>query len=118
MDINTLRVALEPFINLFGAVVVSGATTAIATEILKLKAIPLPAQRYPRLTAGIVSVIASLVAVYLTTVNILIDSLFGLVAFIVGTLIVSAITYNNLIKGAPVQTQVDAGNANPRSTRR
>lgn len=113
MDINSVRVALEPFVSLFGAIIVSGAATAAATEILKLRAIPVPVQRYPRLSAAVVSVIASLVAVYVSAADILVNSLIGYVAFAVGTLLVSAITYNNLIKGAPVKTQVEAGNAEP-----
>lgn len=94
------KTALDPIIQLFSVLVISGAGTTVATQILKLRFIPVPVTRYPRFTAAVVSVIASLVAAYNSDLNLLLNSGFQLFAFMVGVFIVSAITYNSIVGGA------------------
>jgi 2-keto-3-deoxy-6-phosphogluconate aldolase len=48
---------------LIQSVLVSGVATTIGTQLLKSSLIPIPFQKSPRLTAFIVSVIASVAAV-------------------------------------------------------
>ena len=76
----------------------SGAATTIATQILKLKVIPVPAEKYPRMSAAIVSALASLVAVFSTNVDLVINSFIGWLAFAAGAYLLSAITYNQIVK--------------------
>ncbi len=92
---------------LIQSLIVGGTATALATELLKSPYIPVPAQKYPRVTALIVSIIASVVAVMqsgfnATTLHSWTDGL----ALVCGTLIVSSVTYNQLIKGADPKTSL------------
>lgn len=105
MDLATLREILKPFVEFFAAIVLSGAATTAATEIMKLRAIFIPAGRYPRITAAVVSVIASLVAFYTTSLNVVFNTFWAWLFMAVGTLIMSAITYNHLVNGADIPTQ-------------
>lgn len=100
LEIIALRAVLEPFIAVFGAMIVSGVVVAFATELMKLKWIPLPVQKYPRVSAAIASGIAALVSLYNSSVNFVIDSWVGWLALTFGVLLVSVITYNQLIKGS------------------
>lgn len=102
MELLALRAVLEPFIAVFGAIILSGTAVVIATQIMKLKVIPLPVQKYPRLTAAIASGIAALVSLYNSSVNFVVDSVWGWLAMAVGTWIVSAIAYNQIVKGSEV----------------
>lgn len=102
LEIIALRAVLEPFIAVFGAIILSGTATVIATQIMKLKIVPLPVQKYPRLTAAIVSGLAALVSLYNSSVNFVVDSVWGWLAMAVGIWIVSAIAYNQIVKGSPV----------------
>lgn len=111
MDIGTIRAALQPYMDLFGALLLSGVATTVATEIMKLNFIPIPAQRYPRAVAAIVAVIATLIAVITTNADLVLEGPLGWLAMAVGTLLLSSVTYNNLVKGASIlPTQVEAGN--------
>lgn len=102
MEIVALRAVLEPFIAVFGAILLSGAATVIATQIMKLKVIPLPVQKYPRLTAAIVAGLSALAALYNSSVNFVVDSFVGWLALAIGTYIVAAVAYNNIVKGSEV----------------
>lgn len=102
MEIVALRAVIEPFISVFGAILLSGTAVVIATQILKLKVIPIPTQKYPRLTAAIASGIAALICLYNSSVNFVINSWTGWLALAIGTWIVSAIAYNQIVKGSPV----------------
>lgn len=100
MEIIALRAVIEPFVSFFMAMLLSGVVVALATEVLKLKWIPLPVQKYPRISAVVASLLASVICLYNSSVNFVINSWVGWLALAVGTLIVSAITYNQLIKGS------------------
>ena len=102
MDLIALRAVLEPFVAVFGAILLSGTAVVIATQIMKLNVIPLPVQKYPRLTAAIASGVAALVSLYNSSVNFVVDSVWGWLAMAVGIWIVSAVAYNQIVKGSPV----------------
>lgn len=80
---------------------IAAAATTLATQILKSKYIPIPAQKYPRITAAIVALGASLFAVYQTGYDITssTSNLTQFVAFVFATLLIASATYNNLLRG-------------------
>lgn len=102
MQLVALRAVLEPFVAVFGAILLSGTAVVIATQIMKLRVIPIPVQKYPRLTAAIASGVAALVSLYNSSVNFVVDSVWGWLALAIGTYIVAAVAYNNIVKGSEV----------------
>lgn len=84
-------------------VAVAAIATVIATEFLKSNFFIfkyIPAQVSPRITAAIVALGASLVAVQQTGYDITssVDNLTQFIAFCFATFLISAITYRNIIK--------------------
>lgn len=80
-------------------VLLTGVATTMATELLKTKLIPIPAERNPRLTAIIVSVLASAFVVWQNIVTTFTGfSLLDWATVAIGTLLVAISTYNNLLK--------------------
>ena len=83
------------------AVVLSATAVTLVTEILKSRFIPLPAQKYPRMTALVLSLGTSLYTVWqyngshFTTVGYT-----GWLTLGVLTLLVSSMTYNHIISGS------------------
>ena len=76
------------------SVLVSGTATTLAVQIMKSRYFPLPVERSPRLSAFIVSVIASVITV--TQVGVDWNNLHDwtqILPVVCGTLIVSAATY-------------------------
>lgn len=98
MDITLYRSVLEPVVTFFTALVVSGVATTAAVQILKLDVLGGLAKKYPRLTNAVVSLLATIVAVYNSTLDLVINGTWQMVAFAVGVFVVAAITYNNVIK--------------------
>jgi hypothetical protein len=89
-------------------IVVSGVATTYATQILKSSLIPIPFQRSPRLTAFIVSLIASIIAVGQGfDFNAPFKDWTDYVPVIAGTLLVSAATYK-AIYHVPTPTNIQA----------
>lgn len=104
MELIALHAILEPYIALIGSIILSGVAVTIATEISKLKFLSfIPAEKYPRATAFVYSLIASGVALFNASVNFVIDSWVGWLAMAIGTLIVAVITFNNLVKGSALE---------------
>lgn len=101
MDIATLRQAVQPFITFFTALTLSGVGVTVATQLLKAKFIPVPAQKYPRVTAALASVVATFVAIYASGLHFILVGAWQWFAFGVGSFVVSAITYNHIVKGSP-----------------
>jgi len=92
-------------------VLVSGVATTYATQILKSSLIPLPAANSPRLTAFIVSLIASAIAVGQGfDFNAPFKDWTDYVPVIAGTLLVSAATYR-AIYHVPTPTNIQADQA-------
>lgn len=98
MDIALFRSVLEPIVTFFTALVVGGVATTAAVQLLKLDILGGFAKRYPRITNAIVSFLATLVAVYNSSLDLVISGFWQTAAFAVGVFVVAAITYNNVIK--------------------
>jgi hypothetical protein len=103
MDIQTASHLIVPFVQFFSALFLSGVGVTVATEILKSKYIPVPASKYPRLTAALASVVATIVSIYVTGIHFFLSNIWEYVAFALGVLILSAVTYNHIIKGSIAQ---------------
>lgn len=86
-------------IEIFKAVILGGSATVIATQIMKWNVIPIPADKYPKVVAAITALIAAGVSVYQYDQTILtVGGFWNWITVAVGTLIVAAITYNNIVK--------------------
>lgn len=86
---------LQTFIQ---SAVVGGGATSLATELLKSKYIPVQAQKYPRITAAIVSVVASGIFIWHTQAHPPTSDWKLWVALAAATLITAADTYNHILK--------------------
>jgi hypothetical protein len=90
---------VDPLVKLFMALIASGVATSYATELLKLRIVPIPAQRYPRITNAVVSLIATFISLYVGHVNFIFTSWIEIVAFALGVYVLSAITYHHVVAG-------------------
>lgn len=116
-SIQTIKQALEPFVVYFAALFSSGYLTAAVTEATKLKAIFIPGEKYPRLTAGAVSVLTTAAAMYLTPDNLVFHTLWAYVPFALGVGVVSATVYKTIFKGLSTNTKtVSASSTSGTST--
>lgn len=89
----------QVFYQMFATLIVSGVSVAVAVEILKSNLIPVQFQKYPRLTALAASVAASVIAVFNSPIRaVVIDTPVEWVAVVAGTMIMAAITYNQIFK--------------------
>lgn len=96
MDLVTLRVAIQPFVEFFATVIVSGAGVSYLTEFLKDTRISVPAEKYPRLTAGALSVLATFISIYLIDINLVLTEFWQFVVMAIGILFTSAVFYKRL----------------------
>jgi len=79
--------------------ILSGVAVTLVTEILKSKYIPIPAQRYKRLTALALSLGTSAYAVYTyNQVNLVTLTWQAWLSTALLTLLVSSVTYNQVVK--------------------
>ncbi len=86
-------------VEILQSVLVGGAATSIATQILKSSYVPVPATDHPRITAAVVALVASVIAVASAGVNYAsFADLTSVVAIFAGVLLVATNTYNQLIK--------------------
>lgn len=99
MDINQIRELLTPFVQVFSALIVGGGTVAVATQLLKLDWFPVAVSKYPRLTSALLSVVASFVTIYVSGIDLVLVTPFDYIGFMVGTLILAAVTYKAVLKG-------------------
>lgn len=98
MSVAEIQAAAAPLVTYFSSMIVAGVSVSVATNILKSNMIPIPAEQYPRLTAAALSVVGSVVAIYLSDSSPALNSWYDYAAFTVGVLIVSAVTYQALLK--------------------
>lgn len=98
-DLIGIRTTLEPFIALALYIVISGVGISAVTQFLKDGRIPLPAERYPRITAAIGSVVATLISLYVGNVNLLLQGWVSYLGLFLVILLASAFSYNILFKG-------------------
>lgn len=83
-------------LSLLTSILVGGGATMVATQILKSKYIPIPAERYPQATAVTVSLISSIIAEYQAGISVDIHNISGLATVFVGTLWIAISVYNHL----------------------
>ena len=97
MDIVLIRAALQPFVEFFVAIYLSGVGVAYVTQALKAKSIPVPAQKYPRTTALVLSLVATLISIYVANIDLIISAVWQIVVMVIGILLISALTYRRII---------------------
>lgn len=97
-DLNTFRLIIEPFVTFFTTIILGGFSASTVVEFIKNKFIPIPATTYPRLTNAVVSVLVTLVAIFVSPVNLVISNWFQVAAFIIGIMVTSAFFYNNVFR--------------------
>lgn len=98
MNLVDLQGAFRPLIDYFTALLVSGVSVSMVTEVLKQEWVFVPAQKYPRLTSAVLSVFATVTAIILTDSNFAFNGFVDVAGFAIGTAIVSAVTYLTIIK--------------------
>lgn len=87
----------------FVSILAGGVATTLAVQLLKSKLIPfVPAEKYPRITAAVVSAVASVAALVQSGVSwaFVTSTPQVIVAVVGGTLLVAASVYNNVIKSS------------------
>jgi len=79
---------------------IAAIATVIATELLKSNLIPVPFQSFPRITAAVMSLVATIAAIMQTGYDITSSTanLTQFIAFAFATFVISAVTYNNIVK--------------------
>ena len=90
--------------NIIYSIILGGTASSALTELLKLPFIPVAAQRFPRITALVLSIISAVVAFLVQNVPIT-GNIQQLTFTAVGAFLVSAITYNQALKGLSTNTQ-------------
>lgn len=106
MDIDTIRLALEPFVNFFVGIIFGGFTASTVVEFLKVRLFPDWFSRFPRVTNMMASVIVTLVAIYVSPDNLHITKTWEVAAMVLGVMVTSAIFYNNIYRGLSTRTEV------------
>lgn len=99
MDINQIRELIDPFVQVFGTLIVSGASVSVLTQLLKLNWFPVAVSKFPRLTNAVLSAIASGVAIYTSGINVIFNGPVDYIGFAIGTVLLSAVTYHAVLKG-------------------
>jgi hypothetical protein len=100
MELQTLIDFATPFVQYFSALIVSGVGVAYVTELLKSPKVKgLPVSKYPRTAAAVLAVIATFISIYAVPAAIVFATWYQVAAFALGTLVVSAFYYKQLIEG-------------------
>lgn len=82
-----------------GGVLVGGGATILATQFLKSKYIPVQFEKYPRWTAGVISLVAAIITEWHAGIRLDFSNLPALGAVFVGTLWVAVSVYNHIRGG-------------------
>lgn len=86
-------------------ILVSGTATTYLTELLKFPAIKIPAERYPRITAAVLSVITSIIALLVSGISIAHGQpVIYTAGIIVGAFYLASSLYRSAVKGLPTNT--------------
>jgi len=80
-------------------ILIGGTATSALTELLKLPFIPVAAQKYPRTTAAILSIISAVVSMLLQGISFDASNLPTLAVNAGGAFLISALTYNQALRG-------------------
>lgn len=99
LDLNSIRLILEPFVALFLYIVSSGVGISLVVQVLKDSRIPVPASTHPRIIAAIGAVVATLISLYLGSINLLLTTPWHYVGLAIVILVASAFSYRVLVKG-------------------
>lgn len=89
-------------IELIKSVILGGGATVIATQLLKQEWVPIPFEKYPRLTAAAISLISAGVAVYQANGTIFNQE--GVINWLtigLGIMVVAVVVYTNIMKQLP-----------------
>jgi peptidoglycan/LPS O-acetylase OafA/YrhL len=98
MSLSDAQTAAEPLVTFFTSMIASGFAVSVATQLLKSDLIPIPAQKYPRLTTALISAIGAVAALFLSGTDITLNSILDYVGFTIGVIIMAAVTYHALLK--------------------
>lgn len=90
---------MEVALNL-DVLVLAGVAVSYATQVLKSQFVPVQFQKYPRLTAAVASLVASVVVVWQQNVPFSSLEVVDWVKVVLSILLVAAIAYNTLVKGS------------------
>lgn len=99
MDLQFYRDLAQPFIELTVTILVSGVGVSAVTQALKDFRVPIPVERFPRSSAAILSVLATIISLYVSDVNLLLIGWVQYVGLALSILVASAFSYNILFKG-------------------
>lgn len=101
----------NPFIAYFTALLAGGVGIAYITELLKSpKVKKLPVSKYPRTTAAILSVVATIIGIFTLPVDIVFQQWYQIAFFTLGSFFVSAIYYNQIIDGTKLTDNSNGDN--------
>lgn len=99
MDLQTIRLILEPFVALFLYIISSGVGISLVVQVLKDSRIPVPATTHPRIIAAIGAVVATLISLYVGSINLLLTTPWHYVGLAIVILVASGFSYRVLVKG-------------------
>jgi hypothetical protein len=86
-------------LNVLTSIILGGTATSYVTEFLKLSFIKLPAEKYPRSTAAVFSVISAVIALLVNGVNFSWTSVAATLPIAVSTFVISTFVYNQALSG-------------------
>lgn len=98
MTLLEAQQSVAPIVTFFSAMMTSGVAVSIATQMMKSDLVPIPAQKYPRITAAVVSIGGVVGAMFATGADLSMSSIMDWVGITAGILVTSAITYEVLLK--------------------
>lgn len=98
-------------VNILYSVILGGTATTVLTELLKLPFVAVPAQKYPRTTAAILSALSAVVAFLIQGIAFT-GNATQLAVTGVGAFLVSAFTYNQALRGLNTNTENQHQNLN------
>lgn len=90
-------------IDLLQTILISGVATTVATELLKSKYIPVQFSKFPRITALVISIGATVFVAWQQCANLatgcqgILASPIDWIAAVLGTMLVATLTYNNIV---------------------
>jgi len=99
MDLNTIRLILEPFVALFLYIISSGVGISLIVQALKDKRIPLPATKHPRIIAAVLALVSTLISLYVGSINLLLTTPWHYAGLAVVILLASSFAYRVLVDG-------------------
>jgi hypothetical protein len=98
MTLLEAQQSVAPIVTFFSAMMTSGVAVSIATQMMKSDLVPIPAQKYPRITAAVVSIGGVVGAMFATGADLSASSIMDWIGITAGILVTSAITYEVLLK--------------------